>query len=91
MAAQICIKMARGTFFQLVRKTQSFSTGFLQARYTNYKYIYKGALEPYFSTRLISLSKPHSKVIKKIANNSKKNVKHKKLKKHKLKSEIKFN
>ena len=48
MAAQICIKMARGTFFQLVKKANRFLRFFLQAIYTNWKYIYEGALEPYF-------------------------------------------
>ena len=45
---------------------------------------------PIFSTRLISLSKPHPKIMKIISNNSKNNVKHKKIEKHKMESEIKF-
>ena len=45
---------------------------------------------PIFSTRLISLSKPHPKVIKIISNNSKNNAKHKKIEKHKMESEMKF-
>ena len=46
---------------------------------------------PIFSTRLINLSKPHPKVMKIISNNSKNNMKHKKFKKHKMESEMKFN
>ena len=45
---------------------------------------------PIFSTRLVSLSKPHPKVIKIISNNSKNNVKHNKFEKHKMESEMKF-
>ena len=46
---------------------------------------------PIFSTRLINLSKPHSKVMKIISNNSKNNMKHKKIEKHKMESEMKVN
>ena len=46
---------------------------------------------PIFSTRLISLSKPHPKVMKIISINSKNNVKHKQFGKHKIESEMKFN
>ena len=46
---------------------------------------------PYFSTRLISLSKPHPRVIKIISNNRKNNVEHKQFEKHKMESEMKFN
>ena len=48
MAAQICIKMARGTFFQLVNTTNRFLR-FFQAKYTDKRYIFEDAREPYFS------------------------------------------
>ena len=89
MAAQICIKMARGTFCQLFnivnRFLQVFSNLDIPIR-SIFPRVYE---YPIF--RQISLSKPHPKVIKIISNNSKNSVEHKKYEKHKMESEMKFN
>ena len=90
MAAQIGIKMARGTFLQLVNIANRFLRFFFKLD-TPIRSISEGVQEPYFSNRLMSLSKPHPKVIKIISNNSKNNAKHKKFEKHKMESEMKFN
>ena len=87
MTAQICIKWH---VFQLVNIANRFLR-FFQARYTYSKYISEAAREPYFSTRIINLSKPHPKVIELFLNNSKNNVRHKKFEKFKMESKIKFN
>ena len=84
MAAQICIKMARGTFFHSVNIANRYPSFFKLD--TPIGSIFPRVYDkPNFSTRLISLSKPHPKVLKVISNNSKNNVKHNKFEKHKWK------
>ena len=89
MAAQICIKMARGTSFQLVNIANRVASTFFCKLGTPIKSILPR--EPYFSTSLISLSEPHPKVIQIISNNNKNDVNHNKFEKHKLESKIKLN
>ena len=93
MAAQICIKMACGTFFQLVKKANRFLPFFykLDTRHQLEIYLRGCTGTLFFTTRLKGLSKPHRKIIRIIANNRRNNVKHKKLNKHKIESEMQFN